>query len=1064
MCGYYIYSLHNKTPSKRMEEVTLKLPRKRSRAVDNLREYLEAVEESNESEFVPTPKQSLEPVAELSQDIIFKPFRAVGLICDNLGFIYHRNIPEKQFTVSVGHAFQTYSLDNLRLIYVSPHISARISALGVYKDFVFTACDNEIYMWSKAHSRATLAEHKAELVNLLVVGDTLLSLDKNGKMIVWGLPGCNKVGEIQVPGKGLIMHPPTYLFKVLIAGGRELELWNVNTFKKIYDFPTIRAVFDSNIKVLEESVVVDVVAIGLESGRIIVANIKTDKILLSFEAGSKITSLSFSHPESGIEYSLLAASTTAGDVVLYDLNAKRVHTTIKAHNSKCVEKAFFIPGEPLLLSSSGDANSIKVWIFEKGQIKPRVLRFREGADGPANCLKFYGDGGKDLIAACGDNAIVQSISLISDHQNSIFSTNGLIKDKNITKAIKKTKALAFSKYREYDWSNIITCHYGTAECHLWSYERKAIQADPKLETHIESNATTVQVTNCGNFCVIGYSNGQLCKLNMQSGLHRGCFKGGHTKAVSGIGVDPTNKFMVSAAVDGKISFWDFYTCGLAGTLDTVDPIEHFVYHPKNGLAAFVNSKSELKILDGKTRKIVRNFGIAHDSKITDLCFSHDGKWVVSAAADRSLKVWDIMLGILINWITLPKAITSMDFSPTGDCLATGLVGEKGVFLWSNMCMYTHLTLNKSPTAPAVLALPHFAEMVHTNSRKAFYQSKSEAEPMTDQKDEWKSLIKKNEENGKDLIEFSKEPFTKWQTIYNLETIKEKNKPVEQPKDLPQAPFFLYDINEDKDNNLGYKDLLIDQSKEKEDKKRILKGEAIEEGVNELIKLLKALVKSVEGKERIYNKITSYLKDISGSRSELEFTELNSLTGEYKEEVSECIDYFIYAIKQKRDYELIQAHLHVFLKNCPDMLQLPENERKMKTLLEAQNKSWIRMEKDLVSSAFLVDFFSGVQLTQLCFAQVIHDNSVILHVLLFKSYKGHQQYTYFVADTFSSFYTCKSHKHLTIKSPQFLLKDSMTCFAFLISFSISTFVRSSIFGTFLSSSFSLPSSASFSISH
>eukprot|EP00826_Nyctotherus_ovalis_P032204 TRINITY_DN2598_c0_g4_i3.p1 TRINITY_DN2598_c0_g4~~TRINITY_DN2598_c0_g4_i3.p1 ORF type:complete len:946 (-),score=217.79 TRINITY_DN2598_c0_g4_i3:106-2943(-) len=944
-----------------MENGKHKSSKKRSKPLEQLKDYFDSTEFLNDSDSSEIPEPAEEKTREglisagpiPTQDIIFKPFRAIGLVCDSLGFVYHRNIPEKQFTVTVGHGFQTYSVDGLRLVYVSPHIARRIASVAVYKDFVLTASRNEVEVWLKTHSRKKLTEHKAEVVSLLVAGDTLISLDTKGKAITWELPSCAKLGEIQVQGKSMMLHPPTYLFKVLFAGGRELELWNVNSLKRIYDFPAIRALFDSGVTALEESVVLDVVGIGLASGRILVANIRTDKVLLQFNSCSRVNSLSFSHPESALEYSLLAAGTSAGDVVFFDLNTRRVHTSVKAHNGKGVDKVSFVPGEPLLISSSGDDNSLKVWIFDKGQIKPRVLRSREGADGAARCIRFYGDEGKDLLAACGENALLQRVSLTGDHQNVIFATGGRVKE--------ATRALSFSKYRELDWSNVVTCHYDSPECHLWSYERKALQPKVKLETHNKTNATMVQVTNCGNFCIIGYSDGELCKLNMQSGLHRGCFKNSHTAPITGIGIDQVNKFMVSAGLDGKISFWDFYSRGLVSVVDVETPVEAFVYEARGGLAGLVGANGQLQVLDAKTRKIVRNFGVVHDSKVTGICFSSDGKWLVSAAGDNSLKVWDIMLGILINWLVLPKAITCLDFSPTGDYLATGLVGEKGIFLWSNAALYSHLTLNKSPTQPAQLDLPRFEEVVQGKSRKEFYHSKEEAtEAMTDD-EEWKTLLKGAEETKESTINFSSEPFTKWQTIYNLESIKEKNKPIEPPKDPPPVPFFLYDIDKESENVLEYKNLLIDQEENEDARRRILKKEATPEIENELIKLLRELKEEKSTREEVYAGITLHLKGISGSRSEVEFGQLNSLTGEYKEEAAMCLDYFAHAISQKQDYELLQAHLHVFLKNCADILQQAENEEKVKEVFKAQKRTWESMQRDLTNSMFLVDFFSGIQL-------------------------------------------------------------------------------------------------------
>jgi hypothetical protein len=49
----------------------------------------------------------------------------------------------------------------------------------------------------------------------------------------------------------IMMHPITYLNKLLFAGGKTLELWNVLTLKKIFDFPQISSQIDSDITFIE---------------------------------------------------------------------------------------------------------------------------------------------------------------------------------------------------------------------------------------------------------------------------------------------------------------------------------------------------------------------------------------------------------------------------------------------------------------------------------------------------------------------------------------------------------------------------------------------------------------------------------------------------------------------------------------------------------------------------------------------------------------------------------------------------------------------------------------------
>ncbi len=43
-------------------------------------------------------------------------------------------------------------------------------------------------------------------------------------------------------------------------------------------------------------------------------------------------------------------------------------------------------------------------------------------------------------------------------------------------------------------------------------------------------------------------------------------------------------------------------------------------------------------------QVVRRFEEAHLDQVTDLCFSGDSRWVVSASLDRTVKVWDVPTG------------------------------------------------------------------------------------------------------------------------------------------------------------------------------------------------------------------------------------------------------------------------------------------------------------------------------------------------------------------------------------------------------------------------------------
>jgi U3 small nucleolar RNA-associated protein 21 len=90
---------------------------------------------------------------------------------------------------------------------------------------------------------------------------------------------------------------------------------------------------------------------------------------------------------------------------------------------------------------------------------------------------------------------------------------------------------------------------------LWSYANHSIskvnvQPHEKLRN---IKVTSVAVSQCGNFGVLGHQNGMIQKFNLQSGIDRGTFTAEedtiHTKEVTGLGLDMLNHHLVSCGLD-----------------------------------------------------------------------------------------------------------------------------------------------------------------------------------------------------------------------------------------------------------------------------------------------------------------------------------------------------------------------------------------------------------------------------------------------------------------------------------------------------------------------------------
>lgn len=72
----------------------------------------------------------------------------------------------------------------------------------------------------------------------------------------------------------LMIHPVTYINKLLFAGGdaaNSLQLWNVIEQKKVFEF---KLKGDSSIECLQQSPVVDIVAVGCTDGQIHLMNLR----------------------------------------------------------------------------------------------------------------------------------------------------------------------------------------------------------------------------------------------------------------------------------------------------------------------------------------------------------------------------------------------------------------------------------------------------------------------------------------------------------------------------------------------------------------------------------------------------------------------------------------------------------------------------------------------------------------------------------------------------------------------------------------------------------------------
>ncbi|KAG8484953.1 hypothetical protein CXB51_021536 [Gossypium anomalum] len=927
---------------------------------------------------------------------IFEPYRAIGYITSGVPFSVQRLGTETFVTVTVGKAFQIYNVSanlsslplisdveiihlltfsfllqcsNLKLMLIGPQLPKKIRALASYRDFTFAAYGTDIAVFKRAHQVANWSRHSAKVNFLLLFGDHILSVDADGNVFIWSFKGIEDnpapIEHIKLDANfspTCIMHPDTYLNKVLI-GSQEgsLQLWNISAKKKLYEFKG----WNSSICSCVSSPALDVTAVGCADGTIHVHNIRYDKEVVTFKHSARgtVTALSFSTDGQP----LLASGGSSGVISIWNLEKKRLQSVIReAHESSIISLHFFA-NEPVLMSSSAD-NSIKMWIFDTSDGDPRLLRFRSGHSAPPLCIRFYANG-RHILSAGQDRAF-RLFSVIQDQQSRELSQGHISKRakklrmKEEELKLKPVIAFDCAEIRERDWCNVVTCHMDTEQAYVWRLQNFVIgehilRPCPENPTPVKACA----ISACGNFAVLGTAGGWIERFNLQSGISRGSYvetpKGSaHDGEVVGVACDSTNTLMISAGYHGDIKVWDFKGCYVKSSWEVGCTVVKIVYNRLNGLLATVTDDLVIRLYDVVALRMVRKFE-GHTDRITDLCFSEDGKWLLSSSMDGSLRIWDVVLARQIDAIHVDVSITALSLSPNMDVLATTHVDQNGVYLWVNRSIFSGASSVDSFASGKEVVNVRLPSISSMNGS----QTEDSDEPVTDNsvsKDASVSttFIKQIPE----LVTLSLLPKSQWQSLINLDIIKVRNKPIEPPKKPEKAPFFLPSVPS----------LSGEISFTPSEANGDVKGNDVEMNDRKLdmapSPFLQLLQSSAEIKN--FSAFTDYIKGLSPSALDVELRMLQIIDDENLEDldgkpemisIELLLDYFVCEISYKNNFEFIQAVIRLFLKIHGETIRChPKLQGKAKKLLEIQSDIWQKIDTMFQRTRCMVTFLSNSQ--------------------------------------------------------------------------------------------------------
>lgn len=521
-----------------------------------------------------------------------------------------------------------------------------------------------------------------------------------------------------------------------------------------------------------------------------------------------------------------------------------------------VNKIEFLAGQPVILTSGLD-NSLKSWIFDESPYStiPRILHSRSGHAAPVTRLQFLpseADGadatGKWLLSAGKDRSLwgwslrrdgqstemsqgnirkkakklgVLAASTLANERSTTledlkapeitciasslnrdggmgsFAGNGSIWQKG---SHSQRKAVDATQSANTGWESVVTGHRRDKYARTWFWGRKKA-GRWAFETGDGGNVSSVAISPCGTFAVVGSELGGIDMFNLQSGHHRQRFpskltpaqakklkiqqlneldgaiendiikrfhagQGKHKKAVTGLVVDSLNQTIVSCSLDGKVKFWDFNTGNLINELEwyPMSGVTGIRYHAASDLIALACDDMSIRVVDIETKKTIREFWGCKRC-INDFCFSNDGRWIIAAAQDCIIRIWDLPTGHLIDAIRMGRPCTALAFSGTGEFLATACDNEIGVSIWSNKTLFKHV-----PTRH--ISEDEIAEVDGPTASGEGGQGPIEgAFDEDEEQDDDTAPLQSAEQLSEEMVTLSLVPKSRWQTLLHLDLIK-----------------------------------------------------------------------------------------------------------------------------------------------------------------------------------------------------------------------------------------------------------------------------------------------------
>ncbi|EHK46583.1 hypothetical protein TRIATDRAFT_184340, partial [Trichoderma atroviride IMI 206040] len=171
---------------------------------------------------------------------------------------------------------------------------------------------------------------------------------------------------------------------------------------------------------------------------------------------------------------------------------------------------------------------------------------------------------------------------------------------------------------------------------------------------------------------------------------------GHSSEVDNLSFSPleSEKHVVSCSADHTLCIWDYGRHEVErvarASIDVGGEVDQRVPGHKTPISCLALSRDGKVVASGSKDGLICLWGgdigsfrgqlREHRKKITSLEFSHDSRYLLSSARERTVRVWDVTNGLQLFSIRHAEMVWSAVFSPDGNFVASGC-DDRMVRVW-----------------------------------------------------------------------------------------------------------------------------------------------------------------------------------------------------------------------------------------------------------------------------------------------------------------------------------------------------------------------------------------------